>query len=301
MQEAYRPATPRTKEQNLLFEPGHTVVMWTPEDLNLSNRRVGLQSAKGRNFLVLTDQVFRVRDTSERIFSADPGENQGIVNEAKYAHLCAYEILLAHSARGVAIIDSLCDTSPAKVQLFEDRLRAKGWFDVPRLQDMIQILDEFVPSDYLEEEAVTALRVALERTIEYRSARLDDSIQEAEQAKKENGIGRSNLTRTERAYYAEIGFDLPEMLSQPVQNMDKVTEAQPMGQVNQIREVTAAIAVPFAEAMNEAFAKFTSEMMKRVDERLTQKGVVEDGNEENNEETGTRRRGRPAKAEAQAA
>lgn len=301
MEQAYRPATPRTKEQNLLFEPGHTVVMWAPEDLNLSNRKVGLQFAKGRNFLFLTDQVFRVRDTTERMFNADPGENQGIVNEAKYAHLCAYEILLAHAARGVAIIDSLCDTSPAKVQLFEDKLRAKGWFEVPRLQDMIQILNEFVTSDYAEEEAVNALRVALERTIEYRSARLDDSIQEAEQAKKEDGIGRSNLTRTERAYYAEIGFDLPEMLSQPVQNMDKATEAQPVDQVDQIRQVTAAIAGPFAEAMNDAFGKFTSEMMKRVDERLTQKGVTEDGSEENSEETETRRRGRPAKAEAQAA
>lgn len=299
MQEAYRPATPRTAEQNLLFEPGHTVVMWTPEDLNLSNKKVGLQFAKGRNFLVLTDQVYRVRDTTERMFNADPGEQQGIVNEAKYAHLCAYEVLLAHSARGVAIIDSLCDTTPAKVQLFEDRLRAKGWFDVPRLQDMIQILNEFVTSDYAEEEAVNALRVALERTIEYRSARLDDSIQEAEQAKKEDGIGRSNLTRTERAYYAEIGFDLPEMLSQPVQNMDKATDAQPVDQVDQIRQVTAAIAGPFAEAMNDAFAKFTSEMMSRVDERLTQKGGI-DASEENNEEGVARRRGRPAKAEAQA-
>jgi hypothetical protein len=196
-------------------------------------------------------------------------------------------------------MDSLCDTSPAKVQLFGDKLRAKGWFDVPRLQDMIQILNEFVTSDYAEEEAVNALRVALERTIEYRSARLDDSIQEAEQAKKEDGIGRSNLTRTERAYYAEIGFDLPEMLSQPVQNMDKATDAQPVDQVDQIRQVTAAIAGPFAEAMNDAFAKFTSEMMSRVDERLTQKGGI-DASEENNEEGVARRRGRPAKAEAQA-
>lgn len=296
MQQAYRPATPRTAEQNLLFEPGHTVVLWTPEKLNLADRKVGIHTAEARHFIVLTDQTYRVRDETERMFMADAGEERGIISETRMAHNCAFEILLRHGARGAVVIDSLCDTSVAKIKQLEDKLAAKGWFEVPQLQGLLAILDQIAPSDQIEQEAIDQLRIAINTGINFRMAKLDDSVQEAEQAKKDGGFGRSNLTRTERDYYGEIGFDLPEMLSQPERNRGGDVQAQP-DQTSQIRETAAAIAGPFAEAMNAAFASFTDQMMQKVDAKLaaSQKGDLTNGSEETAEVK--RGPGRPKKAE----
>lgn len=213
MQTAYRPVLARTPAQNLMVAPGHTVVLWSPERLNLSSKKVGIQILEARHFVICVDQTYHARDTSETIFTADANEQRSIVGETKTAMACAVEIMLQHGGRGVQILGSLIDVPEAKVEALENKLVQRGWFEAPQLQQLLAILDEVPPSDDLEATAISDIREGVVTAIEYRSNRLNDQIGEAQRS-KDGGMGRSTLTSQDRAYYDEVGIIAPTALTQ---------------------------------------------------------------------------------------
>lgn len=294
MQETYGQSSRLQVTRNILEELGHTVVLFSPEKLNLTNRRVGIQVIEARHFVFVRDQTYRVRDESEAIFTADPGEERGFSNYTKSAHKCAMEVMIQHGSRGAGVITAFDDVPIAKIEAFEKKLAALGWFEVPQLQQLLGILEQVQPSDAMEQKAVEEVFNLIQTGISHRLAKLDDSIMEAEQSKKDGGIGRSNLTRDERSYYAEIGVDLPNMLSQPVQNIQAQEQqtAQPGNQVELIGQVASAIAEPMADMMNQTVEKVVETVMERVMAKFAQKGETTDG-EQKQEKRGP---GRPPKA-----
>lgn len=293
MQETYGQSQRLQVTRNILEELGHTVVLFSSEKLNLTNKRVGIQMIEARHFVFVRDQTYRVRDETEAIFTADPGQERGFINYTKAAHKCAMEVMIQHASRGVGVIAAFDDVPIAKIEAFEKKLAALGWFEVPQLQQLLGILEQVQPSDEMEQKAAEELFNLVQTGISHRLAKLDDSIMEAEQSKKDGGIGRSNLTRDERSYYAEIGVDLPNMLSQPVQNIQAQEQqtAQSGSQVELIGQVASAIAEPMADMMNQTVEKVVETVMERVMAKFAQKGETTDG--EQKEKRGP---GRPPKA-----
>lgn len=258
MQQAYKPAMAISPAMDLMNQTGHTVVLWSPEHLNLSHKQVGIQKVEARHFVIFTDQVFHSRDESEAIFQADLNAPRGIVRQTKTAFACAYEVIIQHAARGVVILDSFLDVPVAKVEALENKLKQAGWFEVEKIPQLKEILEGIKASDALERTAIDDLKNAVERTIDYRMARLDDSMGEAQRA-KEGNMGRATLTREERAYYGEIGIELPESVTQssvsPAASFDGNAVAELMATNNQ------AMIDVMANAMNN-FATTLMNQMK---------------------------------------
>lgn len=266
MQQAYKPAMALTPAQDLMTQGGHTVVLWSPEHLNLSHKQVGIQKIEARHFVILTDQVFHSRDESEAIFQADLNAPRGIVRQTKTAFACAYEIIIQHAARGVVILDSFLDVPVAKVEALENKLKQAGWFDAEKIPQLKEILEGIKASDAIERTAIDDLKNAVETTITYRMARLDDSMGEAQRA-KEGNMGRATLTREERAYYEEIGLELPESVTQSA-----VNPAAPFDG-NAVAELMATNNQAMIDVMANAMNNFAATLVAQM------KGGQTDGNE----------------------
>lgn len=257
MQQAYKPAMAISPAMDLMNQTGHTVVLWSPEHLNLSHKQVGIQKVEARQFVIFTDQVFHSRDESEAIFQADLNALRGIVRQTKTAFACAYEVIIQHAARGVVILDSFLDVPVAKVEALENKLKQAGWFDAEKIPQLKEILEGIKASDAIERTAIDDLKNAVEATITYRMARFDDSMGEAQRA-KEGNMGRATLTREERAYYEEIGLELPESVTQSAVNsaapFDGNAVAELMATNNQ------AMIDVMANAMNNFAATLVAQM-----------------------------------------
>lgn len=267
MQQAYKPAMALSPAMDLMSQAGHTVVLWSPEHLNLSHKQVGIQKVEARHFVILTDQVFHSRDTSEAIFQADLNAPRGIVRETKTAYACAYEIIIQHAARGVVILDSFLDVPVAKVEALENKLKQAGWFDAEKIPQLKEILEGVKASDAIERTAIDDLKNAVETTITYRMARLDDSMGEAQRA-KEGNMGRATLTREERAYYEEIGLELPESVTQSA-----VAQTGSLADGNAVAELLASNNQAMISVMADAMNNFAATLVAQI------KGGQTDGNE----------------------
>jgi len=241
----------------LMNQTGHTVVLWSPEHLNLSHKQVGIQKVEARQFVIFTDQVFHSRDESEAIFQADLNAPRGIVRQTKTAFACAYEVIIQHAARGVVILDSFLDVSVAKVEALENKLKQAGWFNAEKIPQLKGILEGIKASDAIERTAIDDLKNAVERTIDYRMARLDDSMGEAQRA-KEGNMGRATLTREERVYYEEIGIELPESVTQ-----SSVGPAAPFDG-NAVAELMATNNQAMIDVMANAMNNFATTLMNQM-------------------------------------
>jgi hypothetical protein len=266
MQQAYKPVMALSPAQDLMTQGGHTVVLWSPEHLNLSHKQVGIQKVEARHFVILTDQVFHSRDESEAVFQADLNAPRGIVRQTKTAFACAYEIIIQHAARGVVILDSFLDVPVAKVEALENKLKQAGWFEAEKIPQLKEILEGIKASDAIERTAIDDLKNAVDTTITYRMARLDDSMGEAQRA-KEGNMGRATLTREERAYYEEIGLELPESVTQSA-----VNPAAPFDG-NAVAELMATNNQAMIDVMANAMNNFATTLMNQM------KGGQTDGNE----------------------
>lgn len=258
MQQAYKPALAVNPAQSLLVQSGHTCVLWSPEKLNLSHKQVGIQMVEARHFVLFTDQAFPGRDESETIFTADLTSERGIVAQVKTAYACAYEVIIQHAARGVVILESFIDVPPAKVEALENKLVQLGWFEVEKIPELRGILEQVVPSDEIERQAIDDLRNAVETTINYRMARLDDSIGESQRA-REGNMGRASLTRQERIYYEEIGLELPESITQA-----PIAQAGPLADGNAVAELLASNNQAMIEVMSSAMNNFAATLVAQM-------------------------------------
>jgi len=278
MQQAYKPAMATSPVMDLMNQTGHTVVLWSPEHLNLSHKQVGIQKVEARHFVIFTDQVFHARDESEAIFQADLNAPRGIVRQTKTAFACAYEVIIQHAARGVVILDSFLDVPVAKVEALENKLKQAGWFGAEKIPQLKDILEGVKASDAIERTAIDDLKNAVETTITYRMARLDDSMGEAQRA-KEGNMGRATLTREERAYYEEIGLELPESVTQSPVNL--AASAVPFDG-NAVAELMATNNQAMIDVMANAMNNFATTLINQM------KGGQTDGNEK---ESGTSKAG----------
>lgn len=210
MQQAFKPVLVQTPAANLLMQPGHTAVLWSPETLDASRKQIGVNQVKARHFVLFHDQTILVRDESEAIFQADLNVPRGIVNQIKTGYACAMECVIQWGARGVTVLESFLDVPPAKVQALEDKLSALGWFDpeVP-LSGLLEILSRVKPSDRYEEQAISDLQKSIAAAITHREQALGDAKGEMRRA-KEGKQGRAYLSEQEIAYYREAGFVVDE-------------------------------------------------------------------------------------------
>jgi hypothetical protein len=242
-----------------MMEPGHSVLLWTPETLDLSRKSVGLQRIEARNFAVFFDQQLLERDQSETIFQDQSGQARQLVRYTKTAMACAVEVLIQFGARGVVIIDSMLDRPQGALVQFEAKLASAGWFDrekAPLLDDLAEIVNQLTAngawSDAKEEKAAEDLLQAISTAITHRATYADDAMGEAQRA-REGKQGRANLTRAEQAYLAEIGFTVPT----DVAALD-VKKAAAQGQSAVSPEVielmqanNAALVSVFSDALNK--------------------------------------------------
>jgi hypothetical protein len=266
MQQAYKPAMATSPAQDLMSQTGHTVVLWSPEHLNLSHKQVGIQKVEARHFVIFTDQVFHSRDESEAIFQADLNAPRAVVRQVKTAFACAYEVIIQHAARGVVILDSFLDVPVAKVEALENKLKQAGWFEAEKIPQLKAILEGIKASDAIERTAIDDLKNAVETTITYRMARLDDSMGEAQRA-KEGNMGRATLTREERTYYEEIGLELPESVTQSAVNPAASFDG------NAVAELMASNNQAMIDVMASAMNNFATTLINQM------KGGQPDGNE----------------------
>lgn len=266
MQQAYKPAMAISPAQDLMSQTGHTVVLWSPEHLNLSHKQVGIQKVEARHFVIFTDQVFHSRDESEAIFQADLNAPRAVVRQIKTAFACAYEVIIQHAARGVVILDSFLDVPVAKVEALENKLKQAGWFEAEKIPQLKAILEGIKASDAIERTAIDDLKNAVETTITYRMARFDDSMGEAQRA-KEGNMGRATLTREERTYYEEIGLELPESVTQSAVNPAASFDG------NAVAELMASNNQAMIDVMASAMNNFATTLINQM------KGGQPDGNE----------------------
>lgn len=260
MQQAYKPAMAISPGQNLLIQAGHTAVIWSPEKLGLHNKYVGIQSVEARHFVLLRDQGQGIKDESETVFQSEASQPRAMVVHTKTAHACALEILIQHGGRGVVVLDAFTDVPAAKIEAFEQKLIALGWFTTPLLTDLTSILDQVEPSDAMEAQVIKDLKVAVESAVAYRMSKMDDSINEI-QGRKNGHMGRSSMTREETAYYAEIGVVLP----------DTVTSAPTSTTADEVDEKVdrklAAFAEVIADALNNRVSAVVAEKIGASNEK----------------------------------
>lgn len=254
MQQAYKPVMALNPAMNLLTQPGHTAVLWSPERLNASHKQVGIQIVEARHFVLLSDQTYHARDESEAIFQADLNAPRGIVLQTKTAYACALEIITQWGDRGAVILESFLDVPAAKVEALENKLVRKGWFAVETLPELFAILGDVTPSDDLEATAIEDLRKSVAAAIEHREKVLLNSKGEMQRA-REGNMGRANLTRVEIDYYKEAGFDIDESAA--------TVAPQPMGtDMTELAKLFAeerkATVEVFAEAMANVVASIQS-------------------------------------------
>lgn len=259
MQSAFKPVLVEQPLASLLTQIGHTAVLWSPEALDLSNKQVGVQRIEPRQFVILHDQTYLIRDESEALFVGGGEMRRGLVPYTKPAYACAVEIIIQHGARGAVILDSLADVSPAKVQLLEDKLAALGWFDVRQLIQLTAILEQVKHSDDLESAAIADLKEAVTTAIRFRLARMDDVIGEAQRA-REGNMGRSIVTREDVAYFAEIGANIPETLTQPIPEAG----VSPDSLAKAIAESNQAVVTVMSEAMEKAMGRITENVIAQL-------------------------------------
>jgi len=280
MQQAYKPAQELNPTQSLLVTPGHTCVIFSPEALDLSRKFVGLQKIEARHLVLMRDQVYIEKDSSETIFTADPGVERGLVRQVKTALACALEINIQHGARGMVILDCMIDAHEAQMAAFEAKLEALGWFTNPRLDALESILAKVVPSSTMEEKAIEALRTAISTAVTYRVARADDMLGEAQRA-REGKQGRASMTRTEREYLMEIGMDLPESLTAPMPAaLDEQTLNERFEKNNQA----------LIETLSAAMNNFAAAVLARTEgsnEKANTEGKASEGKEEGAASAGT--------------
>lgn len=275
MQQAFKPVLAQTPAQNLKTETGHVVYLFSPEKLNLSHKQIGIQMIEARHFVMFTDQAFAALDTSEMIFASDLSTQRGVVNQVKTAFACALEVVIQHGARGAVILESLIDLPPAKVKALEDKLVRMGWFTEPVLPNLTSILDQVAASDRYEEQAITDLKQAIHQAISYRLARMDDTANEAQQARRPEGFGRGFLTRVEREYYKEIGLDIPEGMT-----FEEVT-ANPGALQQSASSITPEeLDLKLAENQKAMVEVFAAAMNNLVDKILSVKGGLDNAKEE---------------------
>lgn len=254
MQTSFRPEKVLSPTENLAVQPGHTVVVWSPEILNLSHKNVGIQIIPARELIQLHDQISIERDTSEAFYSSDLSEGRGQVPVVHTAYACALEIGIAYGARGMVIVDSFLDTSEAAVLAFENKLRSVGWFDEPRLDLLLPMLGKIVPSNKGEAQALERLEHGIREAVQYRLSKADDWMGEAQRA-REGKMGRASLTREEFAYLKEIGLEIPESITAPMPTTAGVDAATLEDKLAQRDKV-------FAETLAEALGKFGTDIMK---------------------------------------
>lgn len=274
MQQAYKPAMAISPGQNLLIQAGHTAVIWSPEKLGLHNKYVGIQTVEARHFVLLRDQGQGIKDESETVFQSEASQPRAMVVHTKTAHACALEILIQHGGRGVVVLDAFTDVPAAKIEAFEQKLIALGWFTTPLLTDLTSILDQVEPSDAMEAQVIKDLKVAVESAVAYRMSKMDDSINEI-QGRKNGHMGRSALTREETAYYAEIGVVLP----------DSVTSA-PISQTADLEEAESRLDRKFEALVGAMTNAFNSKIDAVVAEKI---GASNEKDNEGTKETKARR------------
>jgi len=266
MQEAYKPVMAMTPAMNLLSQPGHTAVVWSPERLNASHKQVGVQTVEARHFVFLRDQTYHTRDESEAIFQADLNAPRGIVLHTKTAYACALEIVTQWGDRGAVILESYLDVPPAKIQAFEAKLSEEGWFEVQTLPEMFAVLQKVQPSDRAEEQAVEDLQKSIAAAIEHREKSLTNSKGEMQRA-REGHMGRANLSRVEVAYYREAGFEVDEAAA-------TVTSVPMSADMTQLAEMFTA--------NNKAIVDTFADTMTQMMQQLQLKGGQTDVSQENN-------------------
>ena len=273
MQQAYKPAKAITTQESLLIETGHTAVLFSPERLNLTEKQVGVMFVEARHFVILRDQTLRVLDQSENRFgggSTEEGPKTPVQNYTKPAHACGQEILISFEQRGATVIFAFNDVSAAKVQLLEDKLNRLGWFDVPTLEDLLDILGRVAISDEIEGRAVEELTISINTAIAYRQSRFDDTVTELE-GKRAGQMGRAKMTEVEKTYYAEAGLVVPDTVNQVV--------PEPVDEAELTRRVAEAVVKPMSDAMNN----FAEALTKKLEQ-----GGQANGSEENGKEVGAK-------------
>lgn len=284
MQTAYKEVREAANQpvQSLMMEPGHSVVLWTPETLDLSRKQVGLQRIEARNFAVFFDQAILDRDQSETIFQDQSGQPRQLVRYTKTATACAVEVLIQFGARGVVILDSLLDRPQGALVQFEAKLVNAGWFDReknPRLDDLIGIISELTAagawSDDKEGKAATDLLQAISTAITYRATYADDMMGEAQRA-REGKQGRANLTREEQTYLSEIGFAIPTDVA-ALDVKKAAAQVQLPGVSPEVIELMQANNQALVSVMTDALNKQAEVFIRMLEMKGAQSGTGTDG------------------------
>lgn len=283
MQTAYREVreTGNQPVQSLMMEPGHSVLLWTPETLDLSRKTVGLQRIEARHFAVFYDQQLLERDQSETIFQDQSGQPRQLMRYTKTAMACAVEVLIQFGGRGVVIIDSMLDRPQAALVQFEAKLANEGWFDrekAPQLDDLIAIINGLTAagawSDAKEEQAANGLLMGISTAINHRATYADDMMGEAQRA-REGKQGRANLTREEQTYLGEIGFTIPTDVA--ALDVKKVVAQVPMAGVSpEVVELMQANNAALVSVFSDALNRQADFMMRALELKGGQSGTGTD-------------------------
>jgi hypothetical protein len=289
MQTAYREVREAANQpiQSLMMEPGHSVLLWTPETLDLSRKQVGLQRIEARNFAVFYDQQILERDQSETIFQDASGQPRQLVRHTKTAMACAVEVLIQFGARGVVVLDSMLDRPQGAMVQFEAKLVNAGWFDrekAPLLDDLVGIINSLTAagawSDAKEQKAADDLLMAISTAINHRATYADDLMGEAQRA-REGKQGRANLTREEQTYLAEIGFNIPTDVA--ALDVKKAAAQVPMAGVSpEVIELMQANNAALVSVMSDALNKQADFLMRALELKGGQSGTGTDGNTTDN-------------------
>jgi hypothetical protein len=268
--------------QSLLMEPGHSVLLWTPETLDLSRKEVGLQRIEARNFAVFYDQRLLVRDQSEAIFQDQSGQARQLVPYTKTAMACAVEVLIQFGARGVVILDSMLDRPQGALVQFEAKLVNAGWFDrekAPLLDDLVGIINSLTDagawSDAKEQKAADDVLMAISTAITHRATYADDMMGEAQRA-REGKQGRANLTRAEQTYLAEIGFTIPTDVA-ALDVKKAAAQVQMPGVSREVVELMQANNHALVSVFSDALNKQAEAFMRALDQKGAQSGTGTDG------------------------
>lgn len=271
-----------------MMEPGHSVLLWTPETLDLSRKQVGLQRIEARNFAVFYDQQILERDQSETIFQDQSGQARQLVRHTKTAMACAVEVLIQFGARGVVVLDSMLDRPQGALVQFEAKLVNAGWFDrekAPLLDDLVGIINSLTAagawSDAKEQKAADDLLVAISTAINHRATYADDMMGEAQRA-REGKQGRANMTREEQNYLSEIGFTIPTDVA--ALDVRKAAAQVPMAGVSpEVIELMSANNAALVSVMSDALNKQGEIFSRALAEiRGGQSGTGTDGNTTDN-------------------
>jgi hypothetical protein len=290
MQTAYREVREagNMPVQSLMMEPGHSVLLWTPETLDLSRKQVGLQRIEARNFAVFYDQQILERDQSETIFQDASGQPRQLVRHTKTAMACAVEVLIQFGARGVVVLGSMLDRPQGAMVQFEAKLVNAGWFDrekAPLLDDLVAVINGLTAagawSDAKEQKAADDLLMAISTAINHRATYADDLMGEAQRA-REGKQGRANLTREEQTYLAEIGFNIPTDVA--ALDIKKAAAQVPMAGVSpaviELMQVNnRALVSVFSDALNNQAAAFTRALERIGGQSGTGTGQQSTGND----------------------